>query len=308
MPRKTKEIVPTEDIEIKEKKSQKLAKKATKTDSKSLKKSTSDATKNTTSEAKKKTTKKSETTVKKSEATKNSKAAAPKAKATKKVTSTKKSSSQAKSKNPATKTKTTTKKAKKVAVTPIVEYYDLPYRYNQTVVKLLAQTPNSLFVYWDISDSDRENYIKNYGDDFFTTTKPVLKIYNDTLNYSFEIDINDFANCWYISVNDADCIYRIELARRPIHTGSNIKENYIYITSSNKIDAPNDHILFEKITPDFNFKFRNVTNNQVTYKNISNFKTNIIEIKQLYSNIYGKENIQELNELSNPSSNFSSRI
>ena len=44
----------------------------------------------------------------------------------------------------------------------IVEYYDLPYRYNQTVVKVLAQTPTNLFIYWDISDEDREQYVKEY--------------------------------------------------------------------------------------------------------------------------------------------------
>ena len=48
-----------------------------------------------------------------------------------------------------------------------VEYYDLPYRYNQTVVKILAQTPTNLFVYWDISDEDRNSYIEQYGEDFF---------------------------------------------------------------------------------------------------------------------------------------------
>ena len=42
----------------------------------------------------------------------------------------------------------------------MLEYYDLPYRYNETVVKILYQTPTILFVYWDISDFDRENYIK----------------------------------------------------------------------------------------------------------------------------------------------------
>ena len=30
----------------------------------------------------------------------------------------------------------------------IAEYYDLPYRYNQTIVKLLYQTPTTLFIYW----------------------------------------------------------------------------------------------------------------------------------------------------------------
>ena len=38
---------------------------------------------------------------------------------------------------------------------PMLEYYDLPYRYNQTIVRILAQTPTTLFVYWDISDDDR---------------------------------------------------------------------------------------------------------------------------------------------------------
>ena len=37
----------------------------------------------------------------------------------------------------------------------LLEYYDLPYRYNETIVKILAQTPKKLFVYWDISDKDR---------------------------------------------------------------------------------------------------------------------------------------------------------
>ena len=48
----------------------------------------------------------------------------------------------------------------------IAEYYDLPYRYNQTVVKLLYQTPTTLFIYWDISDEDREKLKETYGEDF----------------------------------------------------------------------------------------------------------------------------------------------
>ena len=49
----------------------------------------------------------------------------------------------------------------------IVEYYDLPYRYNQTVIKILAQTPHSIFIYWDISDADRMQWSKNMVIDFF---------------------------------------------------------------------------------------------------------------------------------------------
>ena len=57
-----------------------------------------------------------------------------------------------------------TKKEEKKDFASVLEYYDLPYRYNETVVKILAQTPKILFVYWDISDSDREKYVEKYGE------------------------------------------------------------------------------------------------------------------------------------------------
>ena len=34
------------------------------------------------------------------------------------------------------------------------------------------------------------------------------------MNYTFEVEINDFANCWYLHVNDAKCSYKIELGRK----------------------------------------------------------------------------------------------
>ena len=116
------------------------------------------------------------------------------------------------------------KKSTKIAKPVIsnVEYYDLPYRYNETVVKILAQTPTTLFIYWDVSDKDRELYIEKYGEDFFSTTKPILIITNKTMNYTFEVEINDFANSWYLHLNDADCDYSVELGRRPIYSNSNI--------------------------------------------------------------------------------------
>ena len=157
------------------------------------------------------------------------------------------------------------------------EYYDLPYRYNQTVVKVLAQTPTILFVYWDISDEDRKFFQSNFGDNFFNTTKPVLVVHNKTKNYTFEIDINDFANSWYIKTQEPDCDYVIELGRRPINNNS----EYIYISSSNNIISPNNHVLFEK-TNFNNVKFTNVKNNSISYKNFGSLKF-INNIRKIYS-------------------------
>lgn len=195
-----------------------------------------------------------------------------------------------------------TKKSKKAEV---LEYYDLPYRYNQTVVKVLAQTPKNLFIYWDISDDDRENYKKQFGDDFFETTKPVLIVHNDTLNYSFEVEINDFANSWYLHVADSKCDYRIELGRRPIYKTEKLNTDYIYISTSNKIESPNDRILFNK-----NEKlvyFKNVKTGFVSSKQINNISLiknmgKIYNIYDIYKAIYENENVEEIYDLSNPGS------
>ena len=213
----------------------------------------------------KKTNKK--TAVAKKTTTKTKKVATPKTKITDSKKSTKKTT--AKSVTSTAKKKSAKTNSKVVKKDPeIVEYYDLPYRYNETIVKILYQTPDTLFVYWDISDNDRENYIKEYGENFFNITRPVLIVHNKTMNYSFEIPINDFANSWYFHINDSKCDYDVELGRRPNYYNEqatkeieeHIHTDYIYVSTSNKIESPNDHILFSTNNNN-TVKFRNIKNN-----------------------------------------------
>lgn len=225
-----------------------------------------------------------------------------------------KSTVKVRSSKKATTKKTTTKKntSNKVTkkITEIVEYYDLPYRYNQTVVKVLAQTPSTLFIYWDISDKDRKNFEKQYGENFFQETKPVLIVHNDTLGYSFEVEINDFANSWYLHVADSKCDYRIELGRRPIVKTEKLQpSDFIYVTTSNEMESPNNKILLDK-----NQKmvyFRNVKTGQTTEKPITtlSFMQNmgkVYDIYDLYKTIYKNENVEDIYDLTNPSSHSSS--
>ncbi len=189
--------------------------------------------------------------------------------------------------------KTSTKKSTTKKENSIVEYYDLPYKYNKTMVKVLAQTPTTLFIYWEISDDDIENYKKEYGENFFETSKPVLIIHNNTLNYSFEVEINDFANSWYLHVDNSKSDYTIELGRRPIKYNENFKKDYLYITASNTIEAPNDHILFDHSQKMIYFK--NVKTNKISSKDIStlSFIQNMGKIYNIYD-LY-KEIYQEIN-------------
>lgn len=291
--------------------SEKATKKATSTTAKkdTKKKATTKKTTTKTSTAKKTSTTKKAATTKKSKTTK--KVATTK---TKKTTTTK-----------TTKSRKTTKEILPEEITAstdltkkieILEYYDLPYRYNQTVVKVLAQTPTTLFIYWDISDDDRNRFVEQYGEDFFNNTKPVLVIHNNTMHYSFEIEIDDFANSWYLHVNDANCEYSVELGRRPKYYNESrhvdIPNNYLYVTSSNTIEAPNDHVLFDK-----NIKtvyFKDVKTNIVTAKNITSisFLRNMGKIYNLYDiqsdftkNAWINSNHWQL-DLKNPSSGSSS--
>lgn len=246
-----------------------------------------------------------ETSAKKSTAKTTKKSATKSTSKTKKATkeptkTTKKSTSTRKS------TKKTKAESNSTAIVSHVEYYDLPYRYNATTVKILAQTPTTLFIYWDISDNDRKSFTAKYGEDFFNNTKPVLVVTNRTMNYSFEIDINDFANCWYLHVNDANCDYSVELGRRPKYMNINI-DNYIYVSTSNDMEMPNNHILFDRLGK--TVFFRNVKNNFEEEKQISSISFiksigKIYDIYEIYQELY-KDEIS-LEELDNMKLNLSS--
>ena len=157
--------------------------------------------------------------------------------------------------------------------TPIIlEYYDLPYRYNKTTVKFLAQNPHTLFVYWEISDEDKNNLIKKYGNDFFKTTIPLLVLTDLKNNKTYEIQIDDLQ-------------YQITLARKFKEVKPQLPlplpiQNYISIVKSNVLETPNDHILFFK--PNEKLEFKNILTNRITSKRITNNDNK--QIKAIYKN------------------------
>lgn len=239
--------------------------------------------------------------------------------ATKKANDKKESTKKASTKKDSIKkvtTKATSKKsAKKVASkqAPFMgEYYDLPNQYEKTIVKILAQTPTILFVYWDISTLDRQNLISHYGETFFQETTPFLLVINRTKNYQFEIEVNDYANSWYLHIPDSDCDYEVILMRKNKNSQMILENNgRMAVTSSNNLETPNDHILFEKLGKTVFFK--DVKTQFVQEKDISSFAFicnmgRIYNIYDLYKEIYQNElNGNELGA-SLTSSNFSSNF
>lgn len=193
----------------------------------------------------------------------------------------------------------------------LLEYYDLPFRYNETIVKILAQTPKRLFVYWDVSDKDRITYLNAFGEHFFEDTYPVLLVHNENKNYTKEVAINDFANSWYLDISDSRDEYTIQLGRKfksyvkpqinpEIETTNiNLKNDYLTIATSNTLETPNDHILFEEFKP--YVTYRNVKTQQEKTKDLTKtiFKN---QLQKLYDKLYEGGMDGEKFDLRNPSS------
>ena len=113
-----------------------------------------------------------------------------------------------------------------------------------------------------------------------------------------EIEINDYANSWYFNVPDSNCKYSVELIRK-------FNNRPIQIKSSNELEVPNNHILFERNRREIFFK--NVKTNEVISKNVANlqFIKHIgiampLTINEFYNKFYDEKDIYDMN---NPSSN-----
>ena len=156
----------------------------------------------------------------------------------------------------------------------------------------------------------KEKYVEKYGEYFFNDTYPVLIVHNKTLNYSQEIEINDFANSWYIHLPDSRSEYYVELCRRfkeyakrnPEMPHKEEINSVIPVSSSNDLIMPNDHVLLEEIKPQV--KYRNVKTNEETFKNTTRILANnkLIDFYNLYKELYQVENLSSFFTLSNPSS------
>ena len=161
-----------------------------------------------------------------------------------------------------------------------------------------------MFVYWDISNDDTENLIKQFGKDFFNNTIPFLRVHNKSNGTTFDVDVDDFANGWYIHVDDSMADYYIELLRKQRPFVDKVIDSAVYITSSNEIETPNDHILFdENLHTVF---FRNIKTGEVYSRDISMSLLKrigkIYNIYDWYKRIYKSEDVGDLFDLNNPSS------
>jgi hypothetical protein len=95
---------------------------------------------------------------------------------------------------------------------------DIPDVYNDTYMRALPRDPEWIFVYWEISESSRSGLKGKMGEAAYHSSKKLLRLYDVTdRNYDgsnaqsyTDIEINDYANNWYIRVPEPGKTYLVE--------------------------------------------------------------------------------------------------
>jgi len=95
---------------------------------------------------------------------------------------------------------------------------ELPYQYDQDKIVLQVRDPRWVHTYWELRSQTLESLKSRLGDDFHRARR-VLRVYDVTniifngsnANSFFDIQVNDFANSWYIDTGKPGCSFCVDL-------------------------------------------------------------------------------------------------
>lgn len=99
---------------------------------------------------------------------------------------------------------------------------ELPRRYGEDRLVLLARDPYWLFAYWELSATKQEKFEEIYGSGSWKASRPILRLYDVTgiedfqgynAHYFVDIPINDEADNWYIEVGKPNRTFCVDLGR-----------------------------------------------------------------------------------------------
>jgi hypothetical protein len=105
-------------------------------------------------------------------------------------------------------------------------------------IALLIQAANRIFCYFNLSKPMINRFNELHGDNSWTASKPVLKVFfteNGVSKLQETINIDPLANNWYINLTEADKDIYVEYGRC-LNT-----QTYYPIIVSNTITTPRNH-------------------------------------------------------------------
>lgn len=97
----------------------------------------------------------------------------------------------------------------------------LPQNYGVDRMVLMARDPHWLYAYWEVTATKQEEFKKTYGPAAWTSTQPVLRVYDVTgVDFNGEnaksfmdIQVNEHTDNWHIEVGKPDCSFCVDLGR-----------------------------------------------------------------------------------------------
>ena len=113
---------------------------------------------------------------------------------------------------------------------------ELPSEYGETRIVVQARDPHWAWVYWEFSSIEQKKLEAELGAFEYAHTELFLKVFNKTFDYSFEIKLPEGCDNWYLSLNDSDCDYFVQLCVKIPSSG------YRILATSQIVHLPTDKV------------------------------------------------------------------
>ncbi len=113
---------------------------------------------------------------------------------------------------------------------------ELPSEYGETRIVVQARDPHWAWAYWEFSSLEQKKLEVELGAFEYAHTQLFLKVFNIDLNYSFEIILPDNCDNWYLSLNDSNCDYYVQLCIKIPSLGFKV------LATSETIHLPTDKV------------------------------------------------------------------
>lgn len=113
---------------------------------------------------------------------------------------------------------------------------DLPSEYGETRIVIQVRDPHWAWVYWEFSAQEQKKLREGLGAFEYAHTEMLLRVFNESMNYMFEVPLPENCDNWYLSLNDSNCDYFVQLCAHAPSLGTMV------LATSKTIHTPTDKV------------------------------------------------------------------
>lgn len=119
---------------------------------------------------------------------------------------------------------------------------NLPDRYGSNEIVAMVKDPYWAHAYWEITAAKQQEFSEEFGPGAWEESRPVIRVHDVTEVEDFngsnapfdDIEIDDFANSWYIHLGRPDHSFYLDLGRR-LPGG-----HFVTLARSNRVSLPSN--------------------------------------------------------------------